>query len=106
MSSHVDERREQWLGGQLSTALPTGKRQVGKDHRQIEIVQETDYPFGERIDFTIRTKQAGRVPALRSEFQNGVLAQGFNQRKPVNLPLVKRGFVELQREFKPNDKIR
>jgi hypothetical protein len=81
------------------------KTSVGKDHRQIEIVQETDYPFGERIDFTIRTKQAVEFP-LSFRIPEWCAGPGLSiNGKTVNLPLVKRGFVELQREFKPNDKI-
>jgi hypothetical protein len=81
------------------------KTTVGAEHQEVEIVQETDYPFGEEIHFTINAKQAVsfplslRIPAWCAAPK--ILING----KSVSLPEIKRGFVVLDREFRPADTI-
>ncbi|MGA2857904.1 MAG: beta-L-arabinofuranosidase domain-containing protein [Candidatus Sulfotelmatobacter sp.] len=78
---------------------------VGKDRREIEIVQETDYPFGEKIDFIIGTKQPVEFPlSLRIPEWCSAPALAMNG-KPIPLPPINRGFVQLRRRFRANDKI-
>jgi hypothetical protein len=81
------------------------KTTVGAEHQEVEIVQETDYPFGEEIHFTINAKQAVsfplslRIPAWCAAPK--ILING----KSVSLPEIKKGFVVLDREFRPADTI-
>lgn len=83
----------------------TVKTTVGKSEQEVEIQQETDYPFSEQINFTIRAKQAAQFPiSLRIPAWCSSPALSINGR-PCALPEIKRGFIKLQRVFQPNDKI-
>jgi hypothetical protein len=71
----------------------------------VEIHEETDYPFGEEIHFTIQSKKAVSFPlALRIPgwCRNPSL---FLNEKPLPMPPVDSGFVRLSRRFSPGDKI-
>ena len=94
-------------GGLVATLYGPSKLNTvaGPDRTPIEIVQTTDYPFEERINFTFNSKQAVtfpltlRIPAWCSEPKlaiNGVT---------VKSPAVNKGFVTVRRRFKPGDKI-
>jgi hypothetical protein len=79
---------------------------VGTDKHPIEIVEETDYPFGEYIHFTVNTKKPVEFPlslripqwcALPSLTVNGV-------EQPM--PAVQNGFITLVRKFHNGDQIK
>lgn len=79
--------------------------EVGKDRVPIEIHEETDYPFGEEIRFTIRSERAVsfplslRIPGWCNEPElmlNGTLQE---------LPTISKGFICLERTFHPGDSI-
>ena len=83
----------------------TLRTQVGLRLQQIEIRQETDYPFGETIELTVHTATPVTFPLLlripgwcRSPqlALNGV---------PFAMPAVHNGFVRLERSFEPDDRI-
>ncbi len=83
----------------------TVRAEVGASHEPIEIRQETDYPFAEDIHFTISASKpveftlSLRIPgwcktprvALNGEF--------------MALPIVSKGFVQIERTFHPGDRV-
>jgi hypothetical protein len=78
---------------------------LGINDRKIEILEETDYPFGERIDFTILTKQPIEFPlSLRIPAWCRAPHLSINGR-PANVPRITRGFIKIYRKFQPNDKV-
>jgi hypothetical protein len=78
---------------------------VGPNRQEIEIVQETDYPFGERIDFIIGTKEPVEFPlSLRIPEWCSQPALAING-KPIPFPQSSSGFVQLRRKFHANDRI-
>ncbi len=78
---------------------------VGSDRVPVEIVQSTNYPFEEQINFTFNSKQAVsfplslRIPAWCSEPKLAVNGA------PVKIPPVNQSFITLRRRFKPGDRI-
>ena len=79
--------------------------EVGSGRQTVEIQQETDYPFGEQIRFTIKAKQpvsfplSLRIPAWCETprlMLNGVL---------LDMPTIERGFVRIERSFNPGDSL-
>lgn len=79
--------------------------QVGKRKQEVTIVEETDYPFSERIDFEIRTSEpvtfalSVRIPGWCRQGQ--VLINGRRMRakpKPAS-------FVKIKRKFRHNDRV-
>ena len=78
---------------------------VGKDHQEIEIVQETDYPFGERIDFIIGTKEAVEFP-LSFRIPGWCIDPEITiNGKLIPLTQTSRGFIQLRRKFHGKDRI-
>lgn len=71
----------------------------------VEILEETEYPFGDRIQFTIRAATSLefplslRLPAWCS--RPSVLLNG----KHIEMPPAKTGFVVIRRRFAPGDVI-
>ena len=94
--------------GGLSAVLYGPSRlsaEVGHERSPIEIQEVTDYPFGEEIHFTIHSRQPVSFPlSLRIPrwCSNPSL---FLNEKALPLPLIKNGFVHLNRKFRPGDKI-
>jgi uncharacterized protein len=77
--------------------------EVGRPSRKIQITQETNYPFDEVINFSIKADEAVSFPlslripswcASPSVAVNGELVSNFER---------KRGFVTIERRFKPGD---
>jgi hypothetical protein len=94
--------------GGLAAALygsSTVRATVGARHEPIQVRQETDYPFGDEIHFhvglarPVRFCLSLRIPAWCREPSLVVNAS------PAALPEVRRGFVRLEREFSPGDRI-
>jgi len=81
------------------------KTTVGAQKQEVEIVQETDYPFDEHIHFTIKSGQpvefplSLRIPAWCSEPRILV------NEKAVTMPQIHSGFATLERKFNSGDKI-
>jgi hypothetical protein len=80
------------------------KTTLGEARQEVEIVQETDYPFDERIHFTIHTAQAIQFPlSLRIPAwcdAPRIQANG----KPVKAQTA-NGFATLNRRFSPGDTV-
>lgn len=81
------------------------RAKVGANRQPIEVVQETNYPFGEDIDFIVQAKAPVNFPLLLRIpgwcktprlALNGV---------PFLLPAIQQGFVRLERTFRPGDRI-
>jgi hypothetical protein len=82
----------------LSTAIgPHGDR--------VEIVQTTDYPFDDRINFVIRAAKPVRFAiSLRIPGWCAAPSILFNNRR-IALPRIEHGFATLARTFRPGDKL-
>jgi hypothetical protein len=76
---------------------------VGPDHEPIEIMQTTNYPFEEEIQFSIDAHQPVTFPlSLRIPSWCGKPSIQVNG-KPTSLPELREGFVTLRRTFHPGD---
>lgn len=78
---------------------------VGAERDPIEIVQTTNYPFDEQINLKINAKRAVEFPlSLRipSWCSNPKIAVNGAS---VDMPPVRKGFVTLNRRFKPGDTV-
>jgi uncharacterized protein len=81
------------------------KTTVGAQAQEVEIAQETDYPFGERIQLTVKTAApvefplSLRIPAWCAEPKLAVNGKG------VALPPRHNGFVTLERRFSSGDTV-
>ena len=75
------------------------------DGHHVEIHEETDYPFGEEIQFTIRCdRPVSFLLALR--IPRWCRTPGlFVNDKSLPMPAIENGFVRLRRTFRPGDKI-
>ena len=83
----------------------TVKAEVGPGRQQVEIHQETNYPFEEEIHFTIRSKAAFQFPLsfrIPEWCSNPCL---FLNDKPLDFPPVEIAFARLDRRFDPGDRI-
>ena len=81
------------------------RTEVGRERHPIEIQEVTDYPFGEEIHFTIHSHKPVSFPlSLRipSWCSNPSL---FLNEKALPLPLIKNGFAQVNRRFRPGDKV-
>jgi hypothetical protein len=78
---------------------------VGAEEQEIEIVQETNYPFEDQIDFIIHADRAVHFPlSLRIPSwcdQPEIRVNG----KSTALPEIRDGFISLDRRFNPGDRI-
>lgn len=100
-----------WMRGQDGGLIATLygpsriKTVVGPGRVPIEIVQTTDYPFDEQINFRFHAEHAVtfplslRIPGWCSEPHLAVNGES------VPLPDVQNGFVTLHRTFKPGDAV-
>lgn len=80
--------------------------EVGANRDPIEIHQETDYPFAEDIRFIIRGAKPVTFPlSLRIPGWCTAPRLALNG-KSVQMPTIDKGFIRLQREFQPDDRIR
>ncbi len=81
------------------------KTTVGPENQPVEIIQDTDYPFDERIHFTIHTAQPLQCPiSLRiPRWCNTPSVMINNQSIP--LPKLQNGFITLNRRVSQGDKI-
>ncbi|MGB0123704.1 MAG: beta-L-arabinofuranosidase domain-containing protein, partial [Silvibacterium sp.] len=78
---------------------------VGSDKREVEIVQTTDYPFGEQIDFTIDVAHPVSFPlSLRIPAWCDAPRILINA-KSVPLPPVQKGLIVVERVFHPADTV-
>lgn len=100
-----------WMGaanGGLAATLygaSTVRAHVGLTKQPVEIVEETGYPFEEKIHFTIRSEHAVTFPlSLRIPSWCATPSMMVNE-KPIPLPTVKNGFAVLHRRFEPGDKV-
>jgi hypothetical protein len=76
---------------------------VGANNEKVEIVQTTNYPFDEQIQFKINASGAVRFPlSLRIPGWCTVPKLALNG-NAISMPRVERGFVVLSRSFKPGD---
>lgn len=81
------------------------RTQLGPGHQEIEILQATDYPFDERIHFTIRTSQAIHFPlSLRIPGWCETPRILVNE-KQISVPQIQNGFMTLNRRFAPDDTV-
>ena len=78
---------------------------VGAHGEEVEIVQTTDYPFDDRVDFTIHAAAPVRFAfSLRIPRWCDAPRILLNNR-PVALPQVKDGFATLSRKFHSGDRV-
>jgi DUF1680 family protein len=78
---------------------------VGSDDQRIEVVQTTDFPFGDKIRFKINTDRAVEFPLLLR-----VPAWCSSPRLELNGTAITpsagdKGFLVLRRAFRPGDEI-
>jgi hypothetical protein len=100
-----------WLrdghGGLIAALYGPGSVTVpaGDGKHEVTVIQETDYPFGERIDFQFRCDTSVvfpftlRIPGWCDDAQ--LLLNG----KPLDRKLTAGMFITVKREFKPNDRL-
>jgi hypothetical protein len=81
------------------------KTKVGDGQDDVEIVQQTDYPFGEEIHFTINAKQSVSFPLSLRIPQWCHAASLLINDKATAMPEIKNGFVTVKRQFKPGDTV-
>jgi DUF1680 family protein len=94
-------------GGLAATlyGASTVQAEVGPERQAIEVEEETDYPFGEEIRFTLRLSKPVKFPlSLRIPSWCKKPQLAFNGR-PQEMPLVRRGFIRLERTFHPGDRL-
>jgi len=78
---------------------------VGAAQQDVEIVQETNYPFEEQIEFTIKTAKPVDFPlSLRIPAWCAGAKMAVNG-KAVTMPQVRKGFATLERRFDSGDKV-
>ena len=81
------------------------KTTVGPDAQEVEIIQQTRYPFEEQVEFKINSAKpvefplSLRIPAWCAEPKLAVNG------KSLPLPPVRSGFATLQRRFNPGDTV-
>jgi DUF1680 family protein len=84
---------------------PCAVRAVVGDGVPIEIHEETDYPFGEVINFTLQPERAAAFPlSLRIPRwceRPRVSLNGM----PLDVPVITQGFIRLERIFQPGDRV-
>jgi hypothetical protein len=95
-------------GGGLAAVLygaSTVQAQVGPNQDSIRIRQETDYPFGEEIHFSLELPKpiafplSFRVPAWCEAPRLALNGES------VALPPIRKGFITLSRTFSPGDRV-
>lgn len=83
----------------------TVRAEVGPDRDLVEVQQQTDYPFGEEVHFTLRSAKSVTFPLMlripRWCKEPRIALNG----RPIPLPDSERGFVTLRHRFSPGDQI-
>jgi DUF1680 family protein len=83
----------------------TVRAKVGARRHAVEIVQETDYPFGEEIIFTIRTSAPVTFPlSLRIPGWCRAPQVAVND-NTLSAVLKRKGWIRLERTFRPGDRV-
>ncbi len=83
----------------------TVRAEVGAHRTPVTIRQETNYPFNEDIHFTIDAAKPVAFPlSLRIPGWCSAPSLSLNDR-PVAMPAIKKGFIRLDRTFRPGDRI-
>jgi hypothetical protein len=83
----------------------TVRARVGLQGQTVEIRQQTDYPFGEEIHFTVDASEPVTFPLwLRIPRWCKSPRLALNGRA-VPLSLVDKGFIRLERTFQPGDRL-
>lgn len=81
------------------------RAEVGSKNEPIEIHQETFYPFSEEIQLTIQAKRSVSFPlSLRIPRWCDSPQLALNG-SPIKLPKIDKGFICIERTFKPADRI-
>jgi hypothetical protein len=94
-------------GGLVATLYGASKvrAEVGSGRDWVEILAETDYPFGEEIYFTIQSERPVSFPlSLRIPRWCRTPSLFLND-KPLSLVEIENGFVRVNRKFLPGDRI-
>jgi uncharacterized protein len=83
----------------------TLRTQVGSDRQPIEFHQETDYPFDETIHLIFRSSKPVTFPlSLRIPAWCKTPRLALNG-ETLAMPAVHKGFVRLERAFRPGDRV-
>lgn len=100
-----------WMRGadESITAMLYGpstlKARVGRAGREVTVQQETDYPFGERIEFTVRCDGTARFP-LRLRIPGWCRAAEVRVNgQTLDAPCRPGSFVTLHRTFHDGDRV-
>lgn len=81
------------------------KMEVGPNRQPVTVQEETDYPFGEEIHFTIHSDKPVMLP-LSLRIPTWCTHPSFYlNEKPLPPPPMDKGFAHLDRKFHPGDKI-
>jgi len=94
-------------GGVAATLYGASKvtTEVGQHRQPVEIVEWTDYPFDENIDFTINSAEPVFF-ALSLRIPGWCKAPRLLVNKhAAALPKIEKGFAVIQRSFRPGDKL-
>ena len=94
-------------GGLAATLYGASKVrvQVGPGKHPVEIHEETDYPFGEEIHFTVNSEKPVSFP-LSLRFPRWCHNPSlFLNDKQFALPPIENGFARINRKFHPGDRI-
>ncbi len=78
---------------------------VGPHRQAVTLVEETAYPFGERIDFQVRTSQSVKFPFTVRIPGWCTGARLLLNGAPLGRAAKAGRFVTIEREFAPNDRI-
>lgn len=81
------------------------RAKVGPAQDVVEIHEETNYPFGEEIHFTLHSDKPVSFPLSLRVPRWCRSADLFLNEKPLPMPVMDNGFVRLNRRFSPGDKI-
>ncbi|MGD0471193.1 MAG: beta-L-arabinofuranosidase domain-containing protein [Terriglobales bacterium] len=83
----------------------TVRAEVGANRESVEIRQETNYPFGDEIQFTLSSAKSVTFPlSLRIPGWCKAPRLAFNG-QPLELPPLQNGLARLVRRFHPGDRI-
>jgi hypothetical protein len=83
----------------------TLQTRVGPNREPIEISQETQYPFEEEIRFTFRMKNPATFPLMLRIPDWCRTPQLILNGESIALPLLRKGFVRVERTFRPTDQL-
>jgi len=81
------------------------KTVAGKENHPIEIVETTDYPFNEQIQFTLNMEKPVEFPLSLRIPQWCVSPSMLLNGKAFPMPGLENGFITITREFRKGDKL-